>query len=368
MSGQERILNFELKGIQYDSLFIYAENMHKNKIRITGSLHNGIWHFSIPDSVRQYTPEFELRQKSFDYQKYIKYIIQWYYVVGSDTLVTSALNFEEAPTTIHAKFLNTIRYNNLYFLINLKGKDKSVFGSCMADRFQLLDPIPSDARIRLRHPFYSYFFEDATYDAKLKMYEALAVQNPNSKYLIINLARNLDQYRSRKDVSSIFDHFTDANKQSTWGMIVQKYLIESHFGNILLPNSKNNKLEPIIQDSTKYNLIVFSASWCKPCHKLIPLLKQIYADLHNQLSMTYISLDEKETIDNWRNLMEKQQIPWRSLLAFNDLNGVKARYYVKGIPTSILVYPDGRMEVIEVKDKMDMERLYRIVQVKAALK
>ena len=58
--------------------------------------------------------------------------------------------------------------------------------------------------------------------------------------------------------------------------------------------------------------------------------------------------------------MQKEQIPWPSLLAVNNIEGIKNKYYILGIPHAILVHPGGEMEVVDLyKDK---DRLYSIVE------
>jgi thiol-disulfide isomerase/thioredoxin len=121
-------------------------------------------------------------------------------------------------------------------------------------------------------------------------------------------------------------------------------------------------LEPIIQDITKFNLIVFSASWCTPCHKQIPILKEIYNDLQENIEITYISLDEPKSVNKWKELMVKENIPWRSLLAVNDVKAIKNIYNAIVIPYGLLVYPSGKVEVIEVRDPIAKAKLYKLVK------
>ncbi|MDR0681042.1 MAG: hypothetical protein LBG15_04210, partial [Dysgonamonadaceae bacterium] len=41
--------------------------------------------------------------------------------------------------------------------------------------------------------------------------------------------------------------------------------LNSKFENSILPSWDTGNLEPIIQDTSKYNLVILSASWCGPC-------------------------------------------------------------------------------------------------------
>lgn len=130
----------------------------------------------------------------------------------------------------------------------------------------------------------------------------------------------------------------------------------------MLPAWNSANLEPIVKDSSKYNLVVFSASWCGPCHKQIPVLKEIYNDLHEYVDIVYVSIDEPETLEAWKALMRKEKIPWRSLLAVNDVKEVQDKYGAKAIPLTLLVMPDGHKRRIDVRNEEDKEKLYRLVR------
>jgi len=133
------------------------------------------------------------------------------------------------------------------------------------------------------------------------------------------------------------------------------------FENSSLSTLNQKGHEEVLQDQSKFNLIVFTASWCVPCLEEIPLLKEIHNDLGKKLIMTYISIDEQKNIPAFRKVIKQNDIPWRSLLAYEDNKKIKEKYFVKGIPHCILVYPDGEMENIEVRQPDKKARLYEIV-------
>lgn len=358
--AQNRYLDIQLDGFTYDSLYLYGNNVNKNKIKIAGEKKGDFWHFSIPDSVYENLPEFELAPKSFDPQNCISSTIQMFNSIEKDTFFTYCMNFEKDVYKINAQYVDTLEFKNIPFSTTLNGEETVSFGKRIVDRFIVSEPLSPDLRLRMQHPFYSYFWEDTTYTEKVNSYALLASKHPDSRYLITNLATQLGNYKTREDVARVYNHFSKTNKQSSWGKMIEKYLNAKLFENILLPDAKTRKLEPIIQDSSKYNLVVFSASWCGPCHRLIPTLKEVYTHLKGEMNITYITIDEETGVKNWNELMQKEQIPWTSLLAANNIEGIKNKYYIQGIPHAILVYPDGTMEVIDLyKDK---ERLYSIVK------
>ena len=358
--AQNRYLDIQLDGVTYDSLYLYGNNVNGNRIKIAAEKINNQWHFTIPDSVYDFLPGFEFAPKSFDYKTMTNNDIRLLYPSGKDTLFASCWSFENNTHIIKAHFIDTLEFKNIPFGTTINGKFESVLGKEVIDRFIVSEPLSPDLRLRMQHPYYSYFWEDTTYTEKVNSYALLASKHPDSRYLITNLATQLGNYKTREDVARVYNHFSETNKQSSWGKMIEKYLNAKLFENILLPDAKTRKLEPIIQDSSKYNLVVFSASWCGPCHRLIPTLKEVYTHLKGEMNITYITIDEETGVKNWNELMQKEQISWTSLLAVNNIESIKDKYYIQGIPHAILVYPDGTMEVIDLyKDK---ERLYSIVK------
>lgn len=134
------------------------------------------------------------------------------------------------------------------------------------------------------------------------------------------------------------------------------------FPTIELPSAKDGVLQPVTILGKGYTLVVFSASWCRPCRDEIPLLKDIYRDLHPQgLDIVYISMDEPATVGNWAKLMEDESIPWNSFMAATQMDAVKQLFPGIVYPTSFLVSPDGSFIRVEVRK--EKEKLYSILRI-----
>jgi thiol-disulfide isomerase/thioredoxin len=180
----------------------------------------------------------------------------------------------------------------------------------------------------------------------------------------------VSHFKSIDDAKKVYDNFSEENK-STWfgqsnGNFIKNFrkLYSSEFENVSLTNATTGLLEPIIFDSTKFNLIIFSASWCIPCHALIPTLINVYNDLNPDLQMIYISLDEYKTVDNWKKLLKEKGIPWRSLLSAGHVKEIEDKYDAGGTPHMLLVYPDKSVKKIDLRVKKDKEKLYQLVKQK----
>lgn len=71
-----------------------------------------------------------------------------------------------------------------------------------------------------------------------------------------------------------------------------------------------------------------------------------------------ISIDEPETIEAWRTFLKKEHIPWRSLLSVN-VEEVRRKFMVPGIPHAILVFPNKECKALNLWEKTDQEQLYK---------
>jgi hypothetical protein len=92
----------------------------------------------------------------------------------------------------------------------------------------------------------------------------------------------------------------------------------------------------------------------------IPILQKIYEDLNKDLIITYVSIDDEKGVTSFEKLLKEKNILWRCLFAYQDINKVKQKYFIEGIPKSILVYPNQEMEVLDVRNDEDRLKLYHL--------
>ena len=94
----------------------------------------------------------------------------------------------------------------------------------------------------------------------------------------------------------------------------------------------------------KYLVIDFWASWCGPCKKEMPFMKELYDKYHSKgLEMLAISTDQDPNA--WKKAMNKLDMPY---LQLHDKNGVASdSYFVRGIPYVLLIGPKGNIVAIE---------------------
>lgn len=349
----------QLHGKQYENLNLRV-NMDGRKIHyIPGASDNGFdWHFTLPDSIYQ-------KHRSLDLfipentDTVVHQIVFNVLTESNDTLKIGSFNVAEGKTVIDARFYLTDIQEKVPFFR---------FKDSQADRFIVKGKeVPGlYEATQLRYSWYGYFREgqdEPAYSRQVEQYVQSTKAYPNSHMLISTFVDRLSSYKSKSDIELIFNCFSEEKKNSYFGKKVQNYLATVDFDtfrNYMLPRWDTQEIEPIVQDSTKYTLVIFSASWCAPCHKLIPLLKEIHADLKEKLDMVYVSIDEPKTVEEWKKLMHTENIPWRSVLAKDCVKEIMRQCRVNGVPCSILVSPDGRMERLEITNSKDREKLYQI--------
>ncbi len=91
----------------------------------------------------------------------------------------------------------------------------------------------------------------------------------------------------------------------------------------------------------KYLLIDFWASWCGPCRKAIPKVKELYGKYNAQgFDVLSISIDTDNKA--WRKAMQEENMPWAQTLS-PDKNKTMDTFLFSGIPTLYLVDREGKI-------------------------
>ena len=93
-------------------------------------------------------------------------------------------------------------------------------------------------------------------------------------------------------------------------------------------------------------LIDFWATWCAPCLKELPNLRELYAEFHPRgLEIVSIGLDEKEGLDKARVFIRETDLPWKvSLSGLGYGDHVASMYGVNGLPSTWLIDRDGVLQ------------------------
>jgi thiol-disulfide isomerase/thioredoxin len=351
-----------LENTPFDSLFLYEYTDDAIAFFKGEKVKADSWKFMIPDSSTE-TRCFRLTPQLCDSGINIAYQVRFYGEVKGKKYYFNGIDSDDR--FIYARYDAQNVLKDQLLLIYKNGEEEVITTDIVTFDFQILNNDGSDIFIKSLQPYFSGFTdpydENRSYDDFMEEYVALSEKYPDSKYLLEYLSSNLWAYRSKEDIVKIYHNLSDKYKETDSGKYIERFLA-AQFENMDLRTLDQKHYEAILTDSTKLNYIAFTASWCQPCREEIPLLKQVYQDLKDKLILTYVSIDEEKTIKNFQKLMQDENIPWRALFSYEEsLSIISKKYFIpNGIPHGILVYPDGKVEIMDIRDDEQRQKLYSL--------
>jgi thiol-disulfide isomerase/thioredoxin len=160
------------------------------------------------------------------------------------------------------------------------------------------------------------------------------------KQLSTLIDTSLNKTFEAKGVTSLLNEL-DKSKNSAIGVA---------FKDVLLKDSSGHEVDTK-QFRGKYTLIVFWASWCKPCRAEHPDLNILYSRYKDKgFDMVGISLEENK--EKWKKAVVKDQLHWIQLIDPNAFEGEVARYYgIEAIPVNLLLDKTGKIIGVSLTTK-----------------
>lgn len=342
---KERTLHVHVEDIVFDSIRVVAATDIYNRLTVT-SIDNVNWDVHIPDSI---------------------FSESWFYAIYAYTGgISKPVRF--SSDSIQMGTIHFMEPNDYDIQLNIKLLDEN-YVSASGSTGVLMEVMKGSSQDIPIGAQYMRAYTDAgpenwTYEEMLSKFASLTEKYPDSYITLHYLSSQIRHWLKAEDGFMLYNLMSKRLRETEKGKGMLDYFERkqafSSFDNISLPNGDTGIPEPIMTDTGKYNLVIFSASWCGACRAMTPLLKEIYSDLSAGLDMAYITNDEEKDMETWRKLIEEDEIPWRHLWTGYDPD-VTEKYFVRAYPTLYLIHPGGEFETINPREEADKNKLYGLV-------
>lgn len=115
----------------------------------------------------------------------------------------------------------------------------------------------------------------------------------------------------------------------------------------LTPEGAELSLSSLV-GKTDYVLLDFWASWCGPCRRFIPVLKELYASMpEGRLQILSCSVDQDPMA--WRVALQEEQMPWLQMRE-DDAHPCSEKYGVEYIPFTVLIDREGQIVALNPEE------------------
>lgn len=115
----------------------------------------------------------------------------------------------------------------------------------------------------------------------------------------------------------------------------------------------------------KYVFIDFWASWCAPCRREIPYLKEALAYSENSDNLVVLSYSIDNDMDAWKDCIESKGLVHKNWIHISTLKGWNSEgiklFGVTGVPFTALVGPDGNVVEFNLRGEEMVKKLKAIV-------
>ncbi|UYQ94179.1 AhpC/TSA family protein [Chitinophaga horti] len=174
-----------------------------------------------------------------------------------------------------------------------------------------------------------------------------SISNPASVYLLATMNTKRDAQFALTQLDKLlaanpsFEEALLAKKEINARLAQERALAKGAVPpNIAYANPDGN-VTTLASFKGKYVIVDFWASWCGPCRKSIPRLKELYG-LYKDKGFEILSVSVDKDSNAWRRAMSEEQMPWSQVLS-PDMNKTMSEFMIQGIPTMFLLDREGKI-------------------------
>lgn len=150
----------------------------------------------------------------------------------------------------------------------------------------------------------------------------------------------------KEEVISIYNSLPETDKETNLGKTIHTCLfppVVVNEGDEMADADLfdlEGKIHHLADYKGKYMLVDIWSSGCGPCVMALPEMKEISSQYKDKLTVISLSCDNKKA---WERASRKHEITWENLNDLQEMNGLYAKYGVQGIPSYILISPEGKV-------------------------
>ena len=164
------------------------------------------------------------------------------------------------------------------------------------------------------------------------------------RILSLALQVSMGKKENRETVMRLYERLSDEQKTSRAGMEALNYLnpVKKVSSGSPFPSyeylDKNGKSVRISDFAGKWVLVDFWSSGCGPCIESVPELAAVSNEFKEKLAVVSISLDSENP---WKEASKDHGIFWNDWNDPQGISGSVRAFGTNGIPTFVIVSPDG---------------------------
>ena len=340
-------LNFEVKGMPAQSVFIEELEFNENKLidstksdkegkfEFKGSYSEpGMYRIRMGDSVMLVVVDADLIKISTSWNNLLYYTAQG--SAGSASLVTFMKEYVASSKEMLSlgMVMDSLRNNGTDSLLTLATKD-------------------FEAKSAIFKTFIKNY-ADTTQSMPLALFAAgKFLKDPSELEYEKKFASNLSKRFPQNKLSTQFEDIvkemvaedSKATKGPSVGTIAPDFTL----------NSIDGKSISIKDLRGKFVLLDFWASWCPPCRAENPNVVAAY-NQYKDKNFTILSVSLDTDKDKWQEAVTHDKLTWQHVSDFQKWDSpVAALYGVQSIPANFLIDPSGKIIAVDLRGE-DLEK------------